>query len=303
MPLSDRMPELGSFEVLLAVAQAGSLNAAARELGVTQQAVSARVASLEARAGIRLLTRTAHGSTLTASGVVVVEWADRLMRTAHDVDAGLAALRPDRRARLRISAAFTIAEQLMPAWLVSYQTAPDPRAVLLKAAGSDEVGEDVRAGRAELGFIDGPTVPRGVRSRVIGHDQLCLVVAPEHPWSRRNRPVGVAELLRTPMVARESAAGTHEVAPALRDALGDTAQSVPPVLELPTTAAIRSAVRAGAGPALLSRLAIADDLAAHRLAEVKVTGIDLHRELRAIWMGPRLPPVGAARDLLAGIDG
>src|ERR1700712_6116064 len=104
MALSARMPELGAFEVLLAVSQTGSLNAAAREVGVTQQAVSARVASLEARTGVQLLTRSAHGSTLTQAGVVVAEWADRLLRVAADVDAGLASLRPDRRSRVKVSA-------------------------------------------------------------------------------------------------------------------------------------------------------------------------------------------------------
>src|ERR1700759_5407862 len=100
MVLSPRMPELGAFEVLLAVSQTGSLNAAARQLGVTQQAISARVASFETRAGVQVLTRTAHGSTLTPAGIVVTEWADRLLRVAADIDAGLAVLRQDRRARL-----------------------------------------------------------------------------------------------------------------------------------------------------------------------------------------------------------
>jgi DNA-binding transcriptional LysR family regulator len=106
-------------------------------------------------------------------------------------------------------------------------------------------------------------------------------------------------------VTREPAAGTRDaVTLALLDALGgeiQATQSAPPVLELPTTAAVRAAVVAGAGPAVLSRLAIADDLVAHRLAEVKVTGVDLHRELRAIWLGPRLPPAGGARELLAHV--
>ncbi len=51
----------------------------------------------------------------------------------------------------------------------------------------------------------------------------------------------------------------------------------------------------------MSRLAVADDLESRRLAEVKVTGVDLHRDLRAIWLGARVPPAGAARDLLAHI--
>jgi DNA-binding transcriptional LysR family regulator len=301
------MPELGALEVLLAVSSTGSLNAAARELGVTQQAISARVASLESRAGVGLLTRSAHGSTLTAAGIVVAEWADRLLRVAADVDAGIAALREDRRARVRVSASLTVAEQLLPGWLVSFHDAAarsgaKPVRVVLTGATSDQVADQVRAGKADLGFVEGPRLPGGVRSRVVAVDELCLVVAPDHPWARRTRPVSAPELLRTALVAREPGSGTGDsLTAALRTTLGAAAVQAPPVLELSTAAAVRAAVLAGVGPAVMSRLAVADDLASRRLREVKVADLELHRQLRAIWLGSRLPAAVAVRDLLTHI--
>ena len=59
------MPDLAEFEVLLAIAKTGSLGAAARDIGLTQQAVSARLASIEAQTGVRLAVRTPRGSHLT----------------------------------------------------------------------------------------------------------------------------------------------------------------------------------------------------------------------------------------------
>jgi DNA-binding transcriptional LysR family regulator len=195
----------------------------------------------------------------------------------------------------------------MPGWLVSFQSASvrnaagSPR-VVLTAANSDHVIDDVRGGRADLGFVEGPNLPRGIRSRVVARDELCLVVAPEHPWARRARPVGAPELLRTALVTREPGSGTRDaLTVALRDALGDDVTPAEPVLELSTASAIRAAVLAGAGPAVLSRLAVVDDIISQRLCEVRVAGVDLHRDLRAIWLGPRVPPAGAARDLLAHI--
>ena len=69
VPLSDRVPDLGALEMLLAVAHTGSLNAASRQLGITQQAVSARVRSAEAQAGVALIARTPRGSSLTPGGL------------------------------------------------------------------------------------------------------------------------------------------------------------------------------------------------------------------------------------------
>ncbi|WP_035802922.1 LysR family transcriptional regulator [Kitasatospora mediocidica] len=307
MALSARMPELGALEVLLAVARGGSLNAAAREVGVTQQAVSARISSMEAQTGVQLVTRSAQGSTLTAAGVVVVEWAARLLDVAAELDTGLAALRQDRRTRLRVSASLTIAEHLLPGWLVSLQAAARQRGqvaaeVVLTAANSDAAIEHVRHDRADVGFIEGPHVPRDLRSRVVGRDTLTLVVRHDHPWARRRRPVTAAELADTALVSREPGSGTRDAfAAAVRAALGPDSGLTPPVMALSTTTAVRAAVLAGAGPAVLSELAVADDIAGHRLCRVPVDGLDLRRELRAIWLGPGRLPAGAVRDLIAHV--
>jgi DNA-binding transcriptional LysR family regulator len=88
---------------------------------------------------------------------------------------------------------------------------------------------------------------------------------------------------------------------ALRRALGVEVQQAPPVLEFPSGGAVRAAVLAGAGPAAMSRLAVADDLAAGRLREIAVSQIDLRRDLWAIWLGGSTQPAGAIKSLLTHI--
>ena len=197
------MPDLAALEVLVAVARQGSLSAAGREVGTTQQAVSARIAALEAQTGVRLVVRTPRGSEVTAAGTLVVQWADRLLQLAQEVEAGLASLRASTRSRVRVSASLTIAEQLLPGWLVSLQGAAvrrgeEPVDIVLTATNSDHAIEQVRAADADLGFVEGPRVPHGLRSRVVAHDELVLVVHPDHRWARRKTPVTGAELARTP---------------------------------------------------------------------------------------------------------
>jgi molybdate transport repressor ModE-like protein len=305
MALSARIPDLAAFEVLLAIAKTGSLGAAARQVGLTQQAVSARVAAMESQTGVRLVVRSTRGSQLTASGVVVAEWADKLLDVAEQVDAGLSCLRAKSRSRVKVVASQTIAEQLMPRWLVSLQAgakrhgAPAPE-VILTATNSDQAIAAVRCLDADVGFIESPGVPSGLRTRIVDHDELVVIVPPEHKWARRSRPISASELARTPLVSRELGSGTRDsLTAALRGVLGDRAVQPSPVLELSSAAAVRAAVLAGAGPAVLSLLAVSDDLALRRLRTVPVAGVNLRRELRAIWVGPRTPPAGAVRDLVA----
>jgi len=186
---------------------------------------------------------------------------------------------------------------------VARRRGEEPAEVVLTATNSVTVIDRVRSGDADLGFTEGPTIPKGLRSKVIGHDELVVVVRPDHPWARRRRhPVTPTELAGTPLVSREEGSGTrHALTVALANALGAATAGIPVALVLSTTSAVRAAVVAGAGPAVLSELAVSDDLASGRLARVSLVGIDLRRTLRAVWVGSRVPPAGAARDLLGHV--
>ena len=113
-----------------------------------------------------------------------------------------------------------------------------------------------------------------------------------------NAPSGsAAELVATPLVAREPGSGTRRY---LDGALHAQAglDRVPPVAEVSSTTAIKSAVAAGIGPAVLSALAVAPELAAGALRAVRVTDLDLARRLLAVWPDGR-QLAGVASDLRA----
>ncbi|MGW2957726.1 LysR family transcriptional regulator [Streptomyces sp. NPDC001220] len=303
--LSTHVPDLAALELLLGVAREGSLNSVARKAGVSQQAVSARIRAMEAQTGVTLVHRTPRGSTLTVEGVMIAEWAARLLGVAAEMDAGITALRTGQRARLRVSASSTISEMLLPGWLASFRAeTPQGRhapEIVLTYANTAMVVTHVTEGIADIGFTEGPHEPAGLHGRAVGHDRLTVVVAPGHPWARP-RPVSAAELAATPLVSRESGSGTRETfAAALSAVLGPGAPQAPAALSLSTTAAIRSAALAGAAPAVISELAVADDLAGGRLVAVETPELDLRRTLRAVWDGAATPPSGAARDLIAHI--
>ncbi|MFF5446681.1 LysR family transcriptional regulator [Streptomyces sp. NPDC012888] len=293
-PLSHRVPDLGALELLLAVARVGSLGGAAKELGITQPAASSRIRAMETRLGVTLVDRSPRGSRLTAEGALVTDWARRVVEAAEAFDAGAQALRGQRDSRLRVAASMTIAEYLLPGWLIALRADRPDTAVSLQAGNSALVAERVLAHEADLGFVEGLTVPDGLSSAVIAHDRLVVAVASTHPWARRTKPVPVAELAGTPLVLREFGSGTRQV---LDAALAEAGGLAAPLLELASTTAVKAAAVSGAGPCVLSELALAEELAGRRLVAVPLAGADLRRALRAVWpAGTR--PAGPARDLL-----
>lgn len=283
------------MELLLAVARVGSLSGAARRLGITQPAASSRIRAMETRLGVALVDRSPRGSTLTAEGALVTDWARRVVEAAEAFDAGAQALRGRRDSRLRVAASMTIAEYLLPGWLIALRGQRPDTAVSLHAGNSAVVAERVLAHEADLGFVEGLSVPEGLDSVVIARDRLVVAVAPGHPWARRSRGVEPAELAATPLILRERGSGTRQVLDAALAGSGGLAE---PLLELASTTAVKAAAVSGAGPCVLSELAVGDELAGRRLVSVPVLGAGLERELRAVWpAGVR--PAGPARDLLA----
>ncbi len=292
MPLASRVADLAGFDLLLSVARTGSIGRAAAEHRISQPSASARLAHLESRVGVPLLERTPRGSRLTAEGALVADWAREAITAAAALESGIAALRQRTSSRLRVFASMTIAEYALPAWLVTFGAATPGTPVALSAGNSAQVTGAVVAGEADLGFIEGPSVSKLLSSREVGRDALVVVVGPAHPWARRRRGIDATELATTPLISREAGSGTRA---ALDRALGTAA--VTPLVEFSSTTAIKSAVTAGLGPAVLSSLAVAADLAGGSLISVPVAGLDLTRRLRAVWpAGQRL--AGPAKDLL-----
>ncbi|MEV6211795.1 LysR family transcriptional regulator [Kitasatospora sp. NPDC051914] len=291
-----RLPDLESLRLLVLVGETGSLGSAAARLGIAQPSVSKRLSALERRLGLVLLDRTRRGSRLTAAGGAVVERAHRVLLELDRLVTGAEALRTRRDAELRVAASMTVAEYLLPAWIGELRQRQPDLQVSLQVTNSEHVPELVRTGAAGIGFIEAPQAPSGLSTRQVAGDRLLVVVAPGHPWTRRRRPLDAAELATTPLVLRERGSGTRDTLDrALRRAgAGDSRR----LLELGSATAVRNAVIAGTGPAVMSELAVRTAIADGRLVEVKTEGIDMRRSLRAVWPSGRTP-TGPAAELLA----
>ena len=287
-------PDLAVLELLVGVADGGSLGAAARAVGMAQPNASRAVAGMERTLGVTLLVRHPRGARLTDEGVVVVERARDVLDAARGLLATADALGTTVSPHVRVAASMTVAEHLMPGWLLELRHTLPGVDARLQVLNSAQVLAAVASGACEVGFIETPgAVPRGLRSRTVAADRLVVVVAPGHPWARRRHALKADELAATPLVVREQGSGTREtLARALEghDAVG-------PAVELGSNAAVRAGVRAGSDPAVLSELAVATDLAHGELVAVPVAGLDLDRPIRAVWRGPRLH--GAASRLVS----
>ncbi|HET9139761.1 LysR family transcriptional regulator, partial [Actinophytocola sp.] len=232
----SQVPDLESLRLLVLIGEWGSLGKAAAELHIAQPSASKRLSTLERRLGLALVDRTRRGSTLTPEGSVVCGWAQRVLEEVDSLVTGADALRARRRAELRVAASMTVAEHLAPAWIGELRRVNPDLYVGLQVTNSEAVGELVRGGEVDVGFIESPTVPSGLSSRRVGFDRLVVVVPPGHRWTRRRRPVTIADLGAVPLVVRERGSGTRDTLDRALHRAG--APAVLPVVELGSVAAI-----------------------------------------------------------------
>ncbi len=288
MALLDPSPD--ALRVLVALESCGSIGGAADELGISQQTASNRIAALERCYGEALVTRTAQGSTLTEIGTIVARHADDALRALDAARSDIDRHRGVRPDPITIAASLTIAEHLVPGWLLRVRGDGAPSPTLI-AANSAAVVDLVRAGRADLGFVESTELPRDLRVTHLADDELVVVVAPDDAWARRDRPLEWEELAARAAVVREAGSGTRR---SLDDLLRSRGiRAVEPTAVLATTAAVRTAIAAGLGPAVLSRLAVVDDVRLGRLVEVAVSPA-LIRPLSALTPAAGATPTATA---------
>lgn len=285
-------PLVDDLLVVIQTAELGSLSLAAHTLGLAQPNASRAVHRVERRLGVRLFSRGARGSVPTTEGALVIDWARDVVEANRRLLTAASALTRPASAPLRIAASQTIAEELLPGWLGTFRREWPDVEIALTVANSTEVGRLI--GADVLGFVESPelpaTVPAGASSQVVAADRLVVVVAADHEWARRTRPVGLDELLATPLVVREPGSGTRV---SLEQAVAGHGRLAAPALELASNAAVRVAVASGAGPAVLSELAVRASVAGGMLRAVMVDDLAIARQLRAVWLGQPSPAMRA----------
>jgi len=152
MPLSASFPDLTALDLYASVVELGSLGRAARVHGIAQPSASSRIRNLERQLGVTLLERSPTGSKPTPAGIVVSGWTDAILRAAHDLEAGLEALKAEQVGRLRIAASYTIAEYLLPGWLGRFMREHPRDTVALDVENSTHVLAELERGEADIGF-------------------------------------------------------------------------------------------------------------------------------------------------------
>jgi DNA-binding transcriptional LysR family regulator len=247
---------LDQLRVFVAVAERQHMTRAAEALNLTQSAVSAAIAALEARHDVRLFHRVGRGIELTEAGRGLLADARAVLDRAAAAEQALADRRRLLRGRLVLVASQTIASYWLPRFLARFSAAHPGVTIDLAIANTAGAAEQVLSGAAELGFVEGPVDDPALARWQVGEDAMQLVQAAAPAPGR----VGIDALRAARWVMRERGSGTRAVLEAMLAGLGIDPAALTVALALPSNEAVRTAVEAGQGMAALSTLVVAPSL-------------------------------------------
>lgn len=290
---------LEQLRIFVAVAEREHMTRASEALHLTQSAVSAAIAALEARYAVALFHRVGRRIELTEPGRMFLDEARAVLARAHAAELALGDYAGLARGTLSVQASQTIASYWLPAHLVRFRTAHPGIAVELAIGNTAQVARAVADGAAELGFVEGTVGDPALIAEPVGRDRMVLVVGAGHPWAGRER-VAPDELAGTGWVMREPGSGTRQVFEEALAARGVAPDRLEVALELPSNEAVRAAVEAGAGATAISEFAAEPGLRSGALRRV---GFDLPERPFFVLRHRERSPGRAAAALLALIGG
>ena len=263
-------------------------------MGITQAAVSQRIAVLEEELRVSLFDRRAGRIALTEAGQRLYQYARRILDLHEQARRNLGGFHPTVSGDLPIAASSVPGECFLPALLSAFHAKYPQVHVRATVSDSGSVIKEVEKGRASLGLIGQKAEKSALESRPIGRDSLVLIVPSGHPWATR-RSISLNALVSEPLIIRESGSGSRCALEKSLERAGTSLADLNVSLELGSNAAIKDAVRHGLGVAFLSRLAVKRELDAKELRAVAVRGLCLTRDFYLVYHRRRpLSPAASA---------
>jgi LysR family transcriptional regulator, transcriptional activator of the cysJI operon len=261
--------ELRQLRTFVAVAELRHFARAASLCNLSQPAVSHQIALLEEEVGAKLLNR-ARRVSLTVAGEVFLEEARRILGAVDRAHERMQEVARGAVGRIRLGATATPGSYLLPALLAKYRSEHENYDLRFEIGPIHVIAERVARNDLDMGIVAG-VVPSGeLQARGLSRDEFVLIAPPSSPLARA-RFVKPNQLETETWLLREEGSDTRR-----QQAAWWHRQRFAPTrtMTFDNPDAVKRAVMAGLGVAMVSRLTVEEDLASRRVAPVRIkTGL------------------------------
>lgn len=275
------------LQVFYCAARTLNFNQAAKDLFITQPAVSKHIKSLEEHYHVRLFERLGPRLQLTAAGQAMLRHCEKLIADYEGLTYEMSLFNQETAGRLRLGASTTIAQYVLPELLASFTQLYPEIEISLINGNSRFIEHAVRNHEIELGLVEGVFKSAGLNYQPFMADRLQLI-------ARRGAPLPPAitldELRTLPLVLREHGSGTLDV---IAKTLAEFSLKLPQLkvrMYLGSTEGIKLFLRHSDCIGIVSAFAVRDEISCRLLQRLELTGVDFRRSFNLVQApGPQSP--------------
>jgi DNA-binding transcriptional LysR family regulator len=267
------------LQVFATVARHMSFSIAAEELMMSQPAVSQQVRALEHELDAKLFEWTGQRLYLTEAGEAIRGHVDAILNRSVDLEQTLAEFRGPSRGRLALGANTTGGMYVLPAIARAFRDQYPDAELTLQIESTNRIVDRVMQNFIDIAVVTGPLVDERLTITDLYEDELFLIASPRHQFADRDS-VTTEDLAAARWVFYSPDSRTRALVQRAFEELG---LKLTPAMQLTTTEAVKKAVEANLGVAMVSRFAVERELKLGELIRVPVQNLEIERPIHALY--------------------
>jgi len=265
---------LRQMEIFLNVVSSGHLTNVAKEMKLSQSAISMSIKELENILGRPVFDRINKKLVLNEVGRAFYKEIDPIFKKLSDIEYEFK--NSENKGMIRVGASTTIVDYLMPSIICSYMSSYPDVKITLKEGNTKEIVEMIKDGIIDVAFVEGLVTGPEIIKEKIGVDELIVVTANEE----LSKPCYIDELADKRWVLREEGSGTREV---FLNYIKDKVDNLNIFFELGHTESIKSILLNRECFTCISKISVKSEIAEGKLFKADVKNFDCKRDFLMIY--------------------
>ena len=259
-----------------------SFTVAARELYMTQPAISWQIKNLESEIDLILIERKERGTKLTEAGKQFYIYAEKIVKAHEQLLEEMKQLKCMEKGKLIVGASTVPGEYILPAYMSSFKDTYPTTEVEIITGSSETIVEDLINEDIHIGVVGMKINDSRITSVSFKKDKVILVVRKNHPLAKMTS-VTAKDLLKYPLVVREKGSGSRKLLEDQLEKKGLRLKHFPYYNELSGSRAGITAIKNSDCLAFVSSLVAEDSLKLGDVEEVKLEDFNMNRNIYLIY--------------------
>lgn len=268
-------------KTLLTVARLGSYTKAAEELSLTQPAVSHHIRLLEQEYGIKIFQKGKKATVPTSEGEILIKYASRITAIERTAQQAIADYRAHA-THLTIGTTHTVGENLISQVLALYCNEHELTHINIITSNINHIYNMLSLYELDLAVVEGVLPDNRFKSVLLDTDYLCLIVSPQHQFSRRPT-ILLSELKRERLILRPPTAGTRMLFENFLMSHSESIRDFNVMMELDNISMIKNLVSMNLGVSVIAHSACREEVREGRLVVVPIENAKMMRDINIIY--------------------